>query len=281
MAYNKEKLTKLEALQELAKQAEQKYATKESVTELSDRVQGLETTGGQPNVIETVKVNGVAQEVSEKAVNIAVPTKVSELANDSLFQTNSEVAQAIQTAIAKTGHASFKKVDAVPDAETAEDNVMYLVMNSKTKHYDIYAKVENEVVLLDDTTVDLTNYVEKEEGKGLSTNDYTTEEKEKLAGIAEGANNYTHPAYTEQASGFYKVTVDATGHVSAVTAVTKADITGLGIPAQDTTYKPAVANGTDGLMTGVDKAKLDGMEVATLEEVQEMLNEVFATEQQA
>lgn len=281
MAYNKEKLTKLEALQELAKQSEQKYATKESVTELSDRVQGLETTGGQPNVIETVKVNGVAQEVSEKAVNIAVPTKVSELANDSLFQTNSEVAQAIQTAIAKTGHASFKKVDAVPDAETAEDNVMYLVMNSKTKHYDIYAKVENEVVLLDDTTVDLTNYVEKEEGKGLSTNDYTTEEKEKLAGIAEGANNYTHPAYTEQASGFYKVTVDATGHVSAVTAVTKADITGLGIPAQDTTYKPAVANGADGLMTGVDKAKLDGMEVATLGEVQEMLNEVFATEQQA
>lgn len=281
MAYNKEKLTKLEALQELAKQAEQRYATKESVTELSDRVHGLETTGGQPNVIETVKVNGVAQEVSEKAVNIAVPTKVSELANDSLFQTNSEVAQAIQTAIAKTGHASFKKVDAVPDAETAEDNVMYLVMNSKTKHYDIYAKVENEVVLLDDTTVDLTNYVEKEEGKGLSTNDYTTEEKEKLAGIAEGANNYTHPAYTEQASGFYKVTVDATGHVSAVTAVTKADITGLGIPAQDTTYKPAVANGADGLMTGADKAKLDGMEVATLEEVKEMLNEVFATEQQA
>lgn len=281
MAYNKEKLAKLEALQELAKQAEQKYATKESVTELSDRVQGLETTGGQPNVIETVKVNGVAQEVSEKAVNIAVPTKVSELANDSLFQTNSEVAQAIQTAIAKTGHASFKKVDAVPDAETAEDNVMYLVMNSKTKHYDIYAKAENEVVLLDDTTVDLTNYVEKEEGKGLSTNDYTTEEKEKLAGIAEGANNYTHPAYTEQASGFYKVTVDATGHVSAVTAVTKADITGLGIPAQDTTYKPAVANGADGLMTGADKAKLDGMEVATLEEVKEMLNEVFATEQQA
>lgn len=281
MAYNKEKLTKLEALQELAKQAEQKYATKESVTELSDRVQGLETTGGQPNVIETVKVNGVAQEVSEKAVNIAVPTKVSELANDSLFQTNSEVAQAIQTAIAKTGHASFKKVDAVPDAETAEDNVMYLVMNSKTKHYDIYAKAENEVVLLDDTTVDLTNYVEKEEGKGLSTNDYTTEEKEKLAGIAEGANNYTHPAYTEQASGFYKVTVDATGHVSAVTAVTKADIIGLGIPAQDTTYKPAVANGADGLMTGADKAKLDGMEVATLEEVKEMLNEVFATEQQA
>lgn len=274
MAYNKEKLTKLEALQELAQQSEQKYATKESVSALSGRVDTLESAGGQPNVIETVKVNGVAQEVSEKAVDITVPTKVSELNNDSAFQTNSEVAQAIQTAIAKTGHASFKKVDAVPEAETAEDNVMYLVMNSKTKHYDIYAKVENEVVLLDDTTVDLTNYVEKEEGKGLSTNDYTTEDKEKLAGL----NNYTHPSYTQRASGLYKVTVDATGHVSAVEAVTKEDITGLGIPAQDTTYAPATSE-ANGLMSKEDKAKLDGMEVATLEEVQEMLNEVFATEQ--
>lgn len=278
MAYNNEKLIKLEALQELAQRVKTDYATKASVTELSGRVDELVTAGGEPNVIETVKVNGVAQEVSEKAVDIKVPTKVSELSNDNAFQTNSEVAQAIQTAIAATGHASFKKVDAVPDPEEAENNVMYLVMNSKTKHYDIYAKVENEVVLLDDTTVDLTNYVEKEEGKGLSTNDYTTEEKEKLAGIEEGANKYTHPAYDAQASGFYKVTVDATGHVSAVVAVTKDDIVGLGIPAQDTTYSPATAQ-ADGLMSKDDKAKLDGMDVATEEEVAEMLNEVFAVEQ--
>ena len=35
--------------------------------------------------------------------------------------------------------------------------------------------------------------VDKVEGKGLSTEDYTTDEKAKLAGIAAGANNYTHP----------------------------------------------------------------------------------------
>lgn len=46
---------------------------------------------------------------------------------------------------------------------------------------------------------------------------------------------YTHPAYTAKSSGFYKVTVDALGHVSAVTAVTKADITNLGIPGAATT----------------------------------------------
>jgi hypothetical protein len=41
---------------------------------------------------------------------------------------------------------------------------------------------------------------------------------------------YSHPTYTAKSSGLYKVTVDSTGHVSATTAVTKADITALGIP---------------------------------------------------
>ena len=41
---------------------------------------------------------------------------------------------------------------------------------------------------------------------------------------------YTHPSHTAKSSGLYKITVDNQGHVSAATAVTKADITGLGIP---------------------------------------------------
>lgn len=45
---------------------------------------------------------------------------------------------------------------------------------------------------------------------------------------------YTHPSYSAKTSGLYKITVDGTGHVSGVTSVTKADITGLGIPGQDT-----------------------------------------------
>ena len=84
-------------------------------------------------------------------------------------------------------------------------------------------------------------FVAQESGKGLSTNDYTTAEKTKLSGIAEGANKYTHPTYTAKTSGLYKVTVDGTGHVSATTAVAKADITALGIPAQDTTYSNMAA----------------------------------------
>lgn len=45
---------------------------------------------------------------------------------------------------------------------------------------------------------------------------------------------YTHPAATAYNSGLYKVTVNDTGHVTAATAVTKADITALGIPGSDT-----------------------------------------------
>ena len=40
----------------------------------------------------------------------------------------------------------------------------------------------------------LAGKVDAESGKGLSTNDYTTAEKQKLAGIAAGANNYVHPS---------------------------------------------------------------------------------------
>lgn len=107
-----------------------------------------------------------------------------------------------------------------------------------------------------------TIFVLQEAGKGLSTNDYTTAEKEKLAGIATGANNYTHPSYTPRAAGFYKVTVDNTGHVSSVEAVTKDDVTALGIPGQDTTYSPATSS-ANGLMSSTDKAKLDGFSAAS------------------
>lgn len=61
------------------------------------------------------------------------------------------------------------------------------------------------------------------------------------------------------ASGLYKVTTNAEGHVTGATAVAKGDITALGIPAQDTTYDAATQS-ANGLMTAADKAKLDGVE---------------------
>lgn len=74
--------------------------------------------------------------------------------------------------------------------------------------------------------------VDKVDGKTLTSNDFTSALLSKLNGIAEGANKYVHPTHTAHTtSSLYKITVDALGHVSSATAVTKADITGLGIPA--------------------------------------------------
>lgn len=126
--------------------------------------------------------------------------------------TATAIAEAIKTAIAETGHASFTKVDAVPTVAEAKDNVLYLVMNADTGFYDIYAKVDTDgtaaVVRLDDVSVNLDDYstteqmneaiataiankVDKVEGKGLSTEDFTTALKEKLVALPEGAEaNY-------------------------------------------------------------------------------------------
>lgn len=274
--YDINHITKLGHLQKLAQKENQKAKA------LAARVDALERVGAQANVIETVKVNGTAQTIaSDKSVNITVPTKTSQLANDSTFQTSAQVVAAINTAISKSGHASFQKVDAVPEVDTAQENILYLVMNTTTKHYDIYAKIKGDgdrytMELLDDTTVDLSGKVDKVEGKGLSTNDYTTAEKTKLAGIATGANKYVHPSHTAATSGLYKITVDALGHVTAVTAVTKNDITSLGIPGTNTTYGLASAT-ANGLMSKEDYAKLNGMVLATDTEVDAMLTEVFGS----
>jgi hypothetical protein len=187
MAYDEEKLARLKHLKQLAQKA------KAESDAVATRVKALEDVGAQANKIESIKVNGTAQTIDpDKSVNITVPTKTSQLNNDSTFQTSAQVVAAINTAISKSGHASFQKVDAVPKADAAQENILYLVMNSTTKHYDIYAKIKGSsgsytMEQLDDTTVDLTGYVQKETGKGLSTNDYTTAEKQKLANIADGA----------------------------------------------------------------------------------------------
>lgn len=103
--------------------------------------------------------------------------------------------------------------------------------------------------------------VDKIEGFGLSSNDYTTEEKKKLAslsdpdvattennglmssadkakldGIEEGANNYTHPVYEEKQAGLYRISVDNTGHVATADKMTSEELTAEGVSPADHTH---------------------------------------------
>lgn len=69
---------------------------------------------------------------------------------------------------------------------------------------------------------------------------------------------YRHATHTALTSGLYKVTVDGEGHVVAAAAATKADITALGIPGQDTTYTDATAS-KSGLMSAAHFTKVEGI----------------------
>ena len=88
-----------------------------------------------------------------------------------------------------------------------------------------------------------------------------------LVGDLDTNTVYTHPAYTARGAGLYKITVDATGHISAVTAVAKEDITALGIPSQDTNttysvFKAATASAAGG--TGLVPAPVAGAQAKYL-----------------
>lgn len=93
-------------------------------------------------------------------------------------------------------------------ANDVYDEYIYLITEQKTgweflgnKHVDVnlkdyYTKAEVDEAIEGvegRTTSALALKIDKVEGKQLSTNDYTTSEKNKLQGIAANANNYTHP----------------------------------------------------------------------------------------
>ena len=154
--------------------------------------------------------------------------------------------KALQDSVGAGGSSSTGLFKAIADAESsaksyADDNFIKqtsIADNLSTNSSDKVLSAKQGKAL-NDTKVD------KVTGKGLSANDYTTVEKNKLATIAEGANKYVHPTYTVQSSGLYKITVDSTGHISSVVPVSKDDIVALGIPAQDTVYKLPQASATE------------------------------------
>lgn len=92
----------------------------------------------------------------------------------------------------------------------------------------------SQVLILEKTKVN------KVEGKGLSTNDYTTPEKNKLAAIEAEANKYVLPAATASALGGVKIGSNITLADGGTISITKANVTGaLGVDPTTTYVKKA------------------------------------------
>lgn len=133
------------------------------VDNLADRVDDLSDAGGEPNVITGVNVNGTAAPIEGKAVNITVPTKVSDIANDAKYQTDTDVSAAI------SGLRTELMGEGVPEAYDTFKELADYIEEHKEASDALNAAIGDKVA--------------KEAGKGLSSNDYTDEEKAKLAGI--------------------------------------------------------------------------------------------------
>lgn len=141
---------------------------------ISDKMVDILIASGEEN--GTISVNGAAvaikglaalaykSEITEdelgEALKASIAAKATKADLDALTvrvgdieKAGYQTAEQVQAAIAASGHAHFEVAETDPTAEgfEAQTNVMYLYMNSKTKHYDIYAKVGESVVLLDDT----------------------------------------------------------------------------------------------------------------------------------
>lgn len=301
-------------------------------------IEGIVATGGEPNLLEGVKVNGTALTITDKMVDIliasgeengtisvngaavaitglaslaykseiseaelsealkaSIAAKATQADLDALtvrvgnieaagYQTAEQVQTAIQAAIAASGHAHFEEVDAVPSAEDAEENVMYLVMNDETGHYDIYAKVGDSVVLLDDTTVDLSAYAKTADVTaaiqsaitGLNIDQYATDTElnaaiERIAAVEAKFDDYYTAATIDTmfASYYTKSEID-----SALAG--KMNVADMGTYATDEEAAAEAAQALADAKAYADQAISDAK--ATDEEVSAMLDEVFAPE---
>ena len=102
-----------------------KNAPMSAIKELGDKIKDTQvklndviTDGGEPNKIESIAVNGTVQTPDEnKQVNITVPTKTSDLTNDSEFMTENEIKAAIKLQIGSVftpkGTVSFSELPAL------------------------------------------------------------------------------------------------------------------------------------------------------------------------
>lgn len=307
----------------------------------------------QENIIETIKVNGTTQTVTNKSVNIAVPdeyvhptftshtnglykisttteghvgsattvtksdiTALGIPAQDTVYTHptyTSRTSGLYKITVNGTGHVSgataVTKSDitalGIPaqDTVTTVDSALSTTSTNPIQNKIITSRIEEVDARIDaitdgaDTALDTfkevkeyldnhqdeyqalaaisSNKVDKVSGKGLSTNDYTTTEKNKLAGIATGAE-VNQNTFSNIVVGSSTIVADSKTDTLTLVAGSNVTLTPdttndkVTIAAKDTTYSNATTS-TAGLMSTTDKTKLDGVESNAQENVIEII----------
>lgn len=254
-------------------------STNDYTTTEKNKLSGI-ASGAQVNVIETIKVNSTALTPSSKAVDITVPTKTSDITNDSGFITSASVPAATTTSPKMNGTAAvgtetkWAKGDHVHPSDTSRVPTSRTVAGHALSSDVTLAKADVGLGNVDNTAdadkpvstaqqTALDEKVDKVTGKGLSTNDYTTAEKNKLSGIATGAE-VNQNAFSNVKVGNTTVAADAKTDTLEFVAGSNVTITPdttndkITIAATDTTYSAATSS-SNGLMTSAQYTKLEAL----------------------
>ena len=204
----------------------------------------------------------------------------SSSSSDGEYMTADDVQSAIETAIAAAGHASFVTADAVPTADAAEENVLYLVLNSDTGYYDIYALVGEEVVLLDDTGVDLTDYSTTEEMNAAITAAISAIDAPLITSVDTDEFTVTDGLLAINAVPLEKVTglTDALSSAGEENVIELITIDGTALEITDKTVDiPLATTESAGLLSAVDKVKLDALDADEISDTITAVTELQAT----
>lgn len=195
---------------------------------------GFETT---KVIANTILANGtdVAEQIGLKADQASLDTHINNKSNphnvtksqvglgnvNNTADVDKPVSNAQQEALDSLKNELSESIVSESKEWTIVDNSGNIIAKVDSSGLETIAvTVESAVVNGRDVEDELDNKVNKVSGKGLSTNDFTTVYKNKLDGIAEGANNYTYtlPVATSSVLGGVKsgtdITIDSSGNVS-------------------------------------------------------------------
>ena len=222
MAYDTTKLVKLAALKALAEKVNSDYTKKTDFDALNEQVQGLVTAGGEPNVLTSVKVNGVALAIAEKAVDILIATGT---ANGTLAVNGADIAVKGLAALAYKAQVSESDLDsaltAVLAAKAAKADVDTLIGSDTGKSVRTIANEELAAQLIPesaqeslDTLAEIAAWIQEHPDDAATMNAAIT----KLNGIVAGIGGEEDDYATVIAAIEGKISADQSAIYAAITA---------------------------------------------------------------
>lgn len=209
--------------------------------EVQDRKEAIATEVSDRNaaiLVETNRAKAKEEELDNKITDhtAAIEGSIQEVEDKlTIINGNESTTGSIANAIKQAKLYTDTTVTAEQTrAEKAEQKLTSDLASEVTRAKGVEETLNSNITQLQ------TQKVDKVEGKGLSTNDYTTPEKNKLAAIEAEANKYVLPAATASALGGVKIGSNITLANGGTISITKANVTSaLGVDPTTTYVKKA------------------------------------------